>query len=67
MASEPHVTVARVRRGARAPSGDLRPPPQLPFRPNALTLFRSHLGSAGARYELVHRDRGYALVKWMGR
>jgi RNA 2',3'-cyclic 3'-phosphodiesterase len=47
----PHVTVARVRRGARAPSGALDPPPALRFAPTALTLFRSHLGSAGARYE----------------
>jgi RNA 2',3'-cyclic 3'-phosphodiesterase len=46
-----HVTVARVRRGARAPSGALDPPPALRFTPTALTLFRSHLGSAGARYE----------------
>jgi RNA 2',3'-cyclic 3'-phosphodiesterase len=47
----PHVTVARVRRGARAPAGDLDPPRPLRFTPTALTLFRSHLGSAGARYE----------------
>jgi 2'-5' RNA ligase len=49
----PHVTVARVRRGARAPRGGLPPLPALRFVPTALTLFRSHLGSAGARYEAL--------------
>ncbi len=50
----PHVTIARVRRGARA-----RPPaaaPALePFSPPALTLFRSHTSSKGARYEALER------------
>jgi RNA 2',3'-cyclic 3'-phosphodiesterase len=47
----PHVTVARVRRGARAPRGDLPDPPPLRFAPPALTLYRSHLRRDGARYE----------------
>jgi 2'-5' RNA ligase len=51
----PHVTVARVRRGARAPRGGLPPPPAVRFTPSALTLFRSHLGPAGARYEALGR------------
>jgi 2'-5' RNA ligase len=46
-----HVTVARVRRGQRAPRGELAPAPVLRFAPPALTLYRSHLGRAGARYE----------------
>ena len=49
----PHVTVARVRRGARPPSGDLRPPPELAFVPAALTLYRSHMRRGGARYEAL--------------
>jgi 2'-5' RNA ligase len=47
----PHVTVARVRRGERAPRGDLPAPPALRFVPTALTLYRSRLGRQGARYE----------------
>jgi 2'-5' RNA ligase len=47
----PHVTVARVRRGARAPRGELAPPPALRFAPPALTLYRSHMSRDGARYE----------------
>jgi 2'-5' RNA ligase len=50
----PHVTVARVRSGARAPRLD--PPPALgPFPAPALTLFRSHLGPGGSRYEALAR------------
>jgi RNA 2',3'-cyclic 3'-phosphodiesterase len=49
-----HVTVARVRGRARA--DDLRDPPALgPFAAPALTLFRSHLGSGGSRYEALAR------------
>jgi RNA 2',3'-cyclic 3'-phosphodiesterase len=47
----PHVTVARVRRGERAPRGELPEPPALRFAPTALTLYRSHMGRKGARYE----------------
>lgn len=52
----PHVTVARVRRGARV---DQRPLPDLapiaPFAGTALTLYRSRLGAPGARYEPLVR------------
>jgi 2'-5' RNA ligase len=53
----PHVTVGRVARDTRI---DARralepPPPQLSFRPPALTLYRSHSGSGGARYEALER------------
>jgi 2'-5' RNA ligase len=49
----PHVTVARVRRGARAPRGELPAPPALRFAAGALTVYRSHLGRGGARYEAL--------------
>ena len=51
----PHVTVARVRRGARVD----RSLPPLPagriFSATALTLYRSRLGPKGARYEALSR------------
>jgi RNA 2',3'-cyclic 3'-phosphodiesterase len=47
----PHVTVARVRRGQRAPRDELPPPPELAFTPTRVTLYRSQLGREGARYE----------------
>ena len=50
----PHVTVARVRRGAR-PGRDLPAPPQATFAAEAVTLFRSHLGGGPARYEALER------------
>jgi 2'-5' RNA ligase len=46
-----HVTVARVARGARAPAGELPPPPELAFEAERVTLYRSRLSSGGARYE----------------
>lgn len=49
----PHVTVARVRRGEKAPRGELAPPPEVRFAPTALTLYRSHLSPKGARYEAL--------------
>lgn len=50
----PHVTVARLRTGARPPEPG--PAPELgPFAAPALTLFRSHLGPGGARYEALAR------------
>jgi len=49
----PHVTVARVRRGARAPRGELPEPPRLRFTPAALTLYRSHMRREGAIYEAL--------------
>ncbi len=51
----PHVTVARVPRGARPCAVALRPPPQLRFAGEALTLYRSRPGCHGARYEPVVR------------
>jgi len=49
----PHVTVGRVPRGTRIDTRDsLEPPaPELRFRARALTLYRSHTGRQGARYE----------------
>jgi len=50
----PHVTVGRVRRGTRA--GACSPgPPQLAFAAPAVTLYRSHTGGGGARYEPLAR------------
>jgi 2'-5' RNA ligase len=51
----PHVTVARVRRGQRAPARALPPPPPLRFHAAAVTLFRSRLASTRARYEALAR------------
>jgi 2'-5' RNA ligase len=54
----PHVTVARVRRGA-VPRRDRLPDPPWedlgPFPGEAVTLFRSHLGGGPARYEALLR------------
>ena len=51
----PHVTLARLKRGARAPRDLVLPelPPQLqePFRATRMTLFRSTLKPGGAVYE----------------
>jgi 2'-5' RNA ligase len=51
----PHVTLARVKRGARVPGGaaPLELPADLrqPFRANRVTLFRSTLKPSGAVYE----------------
>jgi 2'-5' RNA ligase len=52
----PHVTVARVPRGARAGSSDeLAPPPRLEFSGAAVTLYRSRMSRAGAHYEPLAR------------
>lgn len=53
----PHITVGRIPRGTRI---DTRrplepPPPALSFQPPALTLYRSHTGAGGARYEALER------------
>jgi 2'-5' RNA ligase len=53
-AYRPHVTVARVREGPRRPPA-LDPPAPLAFAGTAVTLYRSHLRRAGARYEAVSR------------
>jgi RNA 2',3'-cyclic 3'-phosphodiesterase len=54
----PHVTVARVRRGARVRPGDVALPrvPSASFALEALTLYRSHPGPA-PRYEALARTR----------
>jgi 2'-5' RNA ligase len=46
-----HVTVARVGRDARVRPRALEPPPALDVRCSRVTLYRSRLGPAGARYE----------------
>jgi 2'-5' RNA ligase len=53
----PHVTVGRVRRGARIDARRVLDAavPQLSFTPPALTLYRSHTGAGGARYEPLAR------------
>jgi RNA 2',3'-cyclic 3'-phosphodiesterase len=52
----PHVTVGRVARGTRLGTRSaLAPPPQLSFAPPSLTLYRSHTGPGGARYEPLER------------
>lgn len=54
----PHVTVGRVARGARDArigSRDVADAPALTFRAEALTLYRSHTGQGGSRYEPLAR------------
>ena len=52
----PHVTVARVPRGARAGGREEPPPPPpLEFPGAAVTLYRSRLARAGANYEPLAR------------
>lgn len=51
----PHVTVARVRSGARLDARGLPDPPALDFRAAAVTLFRSRTAPSGARYEALAR------------
>jgi 2'-5' RNA ligase len=52
----PHITVGRVARGTRIDTrGERLAPPQLSFVPPALTLYRSHSGRGGARYEPLAR------------
>ena len=51
----PHVTLARVRKGARVPRIDARKPPSEPWVAEAVTLYRSRLSPKGARYEALHR------------
>jgi 2'-5' RNA ligase len=47
----PHVTVARVAKDARTRAPALEPPPAAEVRCSHVTLYRSRLGSRGARYE----------------
>jgi 2'-5' RNA ligase len=50
----PHVTLARVRKGARVGRAfNIPAPPAEPWRANAVTLYRSRLSSRGARYEPI--------------
>ena len=52
----PHVTVARVPRGARVNASDeLAAPAPLQFAGAAVTLYRSRLSRAGAQYEPLAR------------
>ncbi|MEA2385920.1 MAG: 2,3-cyclic 3-phosphodiesterase [Thermoleophilaceae bacterium] len=53
----PHVTVARVVRGARTVPPITTPPPASPFTAREVTLYRSHLGGGPARYEALGRWR----------
>ena len=50
----PHLTVGRVGRGVRPNRSKLPPAPTLKFPPETITLYRSHLGSEGARYESLY-------------
>jgi 2'-5' RNA ligase len=52
-AFRPHVTVARVRRGAGAPRRRIAAAPRLPFDGAAVSLMRSHTGAGPARYEVL--------------
>jgi RNA 2',3'-cyclic 3'-phosphodiesterase len=46
-----HATLARVAKRARAPRQPLAAPGPVSFSASTVTLYRSHLGAAGARYE----------------
>jgi 2'-5' RNA ligase len=51
----PHVTVARVRRDWRPRMRELPDAPRARFAPEAVVLFRSHLGGGPVRYEPLER------------
>jgi 2'-5' RNA ligase len=51
----PHVTLARVRKGARVGRIDVPDPPAEPWIAEAVTLYRSRLSPTGALYEALHR------------
>ncbi len=51
----PHVTLARVRRGARAESWSPEKPLPGPFTSRSLTLYESRPSPAGARYRALER------------
>jgi RNA 2',3'-cyclic 3'-phosphodiesterase len=51
----PHVTLARVKRGARAEPLEAPPPPADAWRADAVTLYRSTLLPQGARYDALER------------
>jgi RNA 2',3'-cyclic 3'-phosphodiesterase len=46
-----HVTVARVRKGARVRRGELPAPAAIAVRGSTVTLYRSRLAAGGVRYE----------------
>jgi 2'-5' RNA ligase len=50
-----HVTVARAGRRARARATELPAPEPVSFSLSTVTLFRSHLGPGGSRYEPLAR------------
>jgi 2'-5' RNA ligase len=47
----PHVTVARLRPGARPPRDVAASPERVAFRGGPVVLYRSHVRRGGARYE----------------
>jgi 2'-5' RNA ligase len=49
-----HVTVARVGKTERVRASQLPSPSARPVVCSAITLYRSHLGPGGARYEALH-------------
>ena len=52
----PHATVARLRAGARSPrKAGIEDPEPVAFAGEAVTLYRSRLSRAGARYEPLER------------
>lgn len=51
----PHITVARLARGRGEDLPELPPPQELSFAACAVTLYRSHTGPGGARYEPLER------------
>jgi 2'-5' RNA ligase len=51
----PHVTLARVKRGARAAPLEGPPPPAEPFTAGRVTLYRSTLRPQGAVYDVLHK------------
>jgi 2'-5' RNA ligase len=53
----PHLTLARVKRGARAGPLATAPSPAEPFEAAELTLYRSTLRPGGAIYEPLERTR----------
>ena len=57
-AFRPHVTVARLRPGARASRTLDAVPEQLAFDAGAVTLYRSRLGRGGAAYEQLFARPG---------
>ena len=46
-----HVTVARIGRGGPRQPPELPVPPAGPATANAVSLYRSHTGGSGSRYE----------------